>query len=182
MANAPEFKLTITVDGESQSFPLGAGLLENLVSSMSYVDSAEFAGVFSAAARHPAASLRKAVAGHDHLPGDVALDLANDPCASVRAQVPRSSMFRRVAPEAVILSLIESDPEVAVTIAELVPMFENADINVLCAALARHPDPLVRRTLAEYGGAPLSWLKQLCDDKMKDVADVARSQLKTRLQ
>ena len=180
MTNGPEFTLTITVGDEAQDFALGTEALVSLFSGGVHADRAEFAGALAAAAHHPAASVRRAVAAHDHLPGDAAMTLATDPCASVRAELLRSAIFRRIAPEATIVALIESDPDVAMSVAELVAQFENADINVLCAALAAHPDPSVRRALADGGGAPLKWLKKLRDDPAPDVAGRALFQLVSR--
>lgn len=179
MTNAPEFKLTITVGDYTQDFVLGAREVQYLVSS-SLVDAPEFAGVFAAAAHHPAAVVRRAASAQENLPGDAALKLATDPCAAVRVQVVRNALFRRVAPEAMILALIESDPEVAEAVAEVVGQFENTDINVLCDALARHPDPTVRRTLADNDYTPLKWLKSLRDDRAKEVANVALAKLAVR--
>jgi hypothetical protein len=179
MANVPEFKLTITVGDESQDFVLGAREVQYIVST-AFLDAPESAGVFAAAAHHPAAAVRLAASSQEHLPGDAALELATDPCANVRVQVVRNALFRRVAPEAMILALIESDPEVAAAVAEVVAQFENTDINVLCGALARHPDPTVRRTLADNDATPLNWLKKLRDDAAKEVADVALAKLAVR--
>lgn len=180
MTNEPEFTLTVTVGDESQDFALGAEAILSLMSGGMYVDRPEFAGALAAAAQHPAVSVRRAVAGRDHLPGDAAMALANDPCTSVRAELLRSAIFRRIAPESTVVALIASDPEVAMSVAELVAQFENADINVLCESLAAHPDPSVRRALVDAGGAPLKWLKKLRDDPAPDVAERALFQLVSR--
>lgn len=179
MANVPEFTLTITVGDESQGFVLGAVQVQSLLAN-GCMGSPEYAGVFAAAAHHPAAMVRLAAASQDLLPGDAALELATDPCAAVRDALVQNGIFRRVAPESMILALIESDPLVAETVAQCLALFENADINVLCDALRRHPDPTVRRALADNESTPLNWLKKLRGDTAKEVADAAREKLAVR--
>lgn len=172
------FTLTVTVAGESQEFVLGTQQIESLVSSAD--DAPEFAGLFSAAAQHPAKSVRMAVAGQEQLPGDAALALAQDPSADVRERVARNRVFGRFASEATVLKLIDSDPEVAEAIAANVEQFENADADALCAALVRHPDPTVRRALVWNSGTPAKWVKALRNDPARDVAAAAASRMASR--
>jgi hypothetical protein len=124
--------------------------------------------------------VRRSVAGSDNLPVEAALGLAEDPCASVRTQVASNDVFRQAAPEELVLRLIDSDPEVAESIANYVERYENADANVLCEALARHPDVVVRRTLASNSGTPVKWVRKLTNDPAHDVASAARQQLASR--
>ena len=172
------FTLRVTVAGESQEFVLGTQQIDSLVSCAE--DTAEFAGLFSATAQHPANCVRLTVAGRDQLPGDAALALAHDPCANVRTQVARSRVFGRFATEAVVLKLIDSDPQVAEAIAGGIEQFENADVNTLCEALVRHPDPTVRRALAWNSGTPLKWVKKLRNDPAQDVAATALAMMASR--
>ena len=179
MAAETTFTLTITSAGEPQTFTLGARHVESIVSGYG-TDTPEFAGLFAAAAQHPALSVRRSAAGQDNLPADAVLALANDPCASVRVQIVGNRVFRQVATEAVVLALIESDPEVADAVANYVGQFENVDVNVLCEALSRHPDPSVRRTLANNSDCPVKWLRKFRTDPSKDVMDTAISELASR--
>jgi hypothetical protein len=172
------FTLTVRVAGESQEFVLGTQQIEAVVGSAS--DTPEFAGLFSAAAQHPANSVRSIVASQDQLPGDAALELARDPSSNVRVRVAGSAVFRRFASEEAILKLIESDPEAAEAIAGYVERFENAEINTLCEALARHPDPTVRRALAWNSATPIKWVRKLRQDPTQDVAAGARSMMARR--
>jgi hypothetical protein len=172
------FTLTVTVAGESQEFVLGTQQIDSVVSSAD--DTAEFAGLFSAAAQHPANCVRMTVTGRDQLPGDAALALAHDPCANVRTQVVRNRVFGRFATEETVLKLIDSDPQVAEAIAGNIEQFENADVNTLCEVLMRHPDPTVRRALAWNSGTPLKWVKKLRTDSAQDVAATALSMMASR--
>ncbi len=178
MSDIPEFKITVTVAGKTQEFMLGTLPLQYVLGSIPDIPC--YAGLFSAAAHHPAAAVRNAVAGQDNLPGDAVLSLATDPSANVRARVVNSSIFRRAASEAMLLKLIAGDPEVAEAIAGNVEMFENADAGTLCAAIAAHPDPSVRLALASNHGTPVKWLKKLREDGARDVADCAQNMLASR--
>lgn len=174
-----KFTLTVTTGGESQDFVLGARHVEALVSTC-YGDTAEFAGLFAAAAQHPSVAVRRSVAGMQHLPGDSAMALAKDTCATVRRLVVQNQMFLRMAGDEAVLALIASDPEVADAVACMVSQFENADSNVLCEALSQHPDPDVRRSLANNNATPMKWLRKLRTDASKDVADAALETLTMR--
>ena len=180
MADETTFTLRVTAGEQTQDFALGAKHVEGIVSGV-LEDSGEFAGFFAAAAHHPAASVRRAAAAQDALPGDAALDLAGDPSTSVRAQTACNAMFRRTATQDMVLALIHSDPEVADAVAGSVSLFENADIDILCEAITRHPDPNVRRTLAWNSGTPVKWLKRLRQDSVRDVVDTATKELASRM-
>ena len=179
MATETQFTLKITMGDESQDFFLGARPLESII-SCALSDTPEFAGFFAAAAQHPASTVRRTVASQAQLPGDASLALANDPSASVRVQLVQNPSFRRLAPEAVVLGLVKSDSEVAAAVAGLVHGFENADIDVLCKAIAQHPDPVVRCALAWNSGTPLKWLKVLRGDPTREVADTALREMAGR--
>jgi len=179
MATELTFTLTVTAAGESQDFVLGARHVESLVST-SYGDTAEFAGLFAAAAQHPSASVRRSVAGMQHLPGDAAMALSKDPCAIVRRNVVQNQMFMRMAGDETVLALIASDPEAAEAVAFMVTQFENADSNVLCEALLQHPDPDVRRALGSNCSTPMKWLRKLRTDESKEVAAAALETLNNR--
>lgn len=172
------FTLVVAVAGESQEFVLGTQQIDSVVSSAD--DIVEFAGLFSAAAQHPANCVRMTVAGRDQLPGDAALALAHDPCANVRTQVVRNRVFGRFATEETVLKVIDSDPQAAEAIANNIEQFENADVNTICEALVRHPDPTVRRALAWNSGTPLKWVKKLRSDPAQDVAATALSMMASR--
>lgn len=174
-----KFTLTIKAGGESQEFVLGARHVEALVSTC-YGDTAEFAGLFAAAAQHPSAAVRRSVASLQHLPGDAAMALARDPSAMVRRNVLQNQMFQRMAGDDTVLALIASDPEVAETVAFMVTQFENTDSNVLCEALLQHQDPDVRRALANNSATPMKWLRKLRTDASGDVADAALQALTMR--
>lgn len=174
-----KFTLSITNGGEVHDLELGARHIEVLVSIYSG-DSAEYAGMFAAAARHPSVAVRRAVASLQNLPADAALALAKDPCASVRRFVIQSRMYLQMADDESVLALIGSDPEVAENVACSVSQFENADIDVLCEALSQHPDTEVRRALANNGATPMKWLRKLRGDGSKDVADTATETITQR--
>lgn len=172
------FVLAVSVAGESQEFSLGALHLEYVLSILP--DTADYAGFFGAAAQHQAGAVRRSAASREHLPGDAALQLATDPCSSVRIQAVTNRMFQRLASESTVLALIASDPDVAEAVANTMSMFENADLAVLCESLSRHPDPSVRRAVASNGATPTKWLRQLREDGSKDVAEMAMNELTSR--
>lgn len=172
MTTEVKFTLTISTGGESQEFVLGSRHVEALVST-SYGDTTAFAGLFAAAAQHPSASVRRAVAGMQHLPGDAAMALARDSCATVRRNVVQNRIFLRMAGDEVVLALIASDPEIAEAVSCLVSQFENADTDVLYETLSQHPDPDVRRALAYDSSTPMKWLRKLRNDAHREVADAA---------
>ena len=174
-----DLTLTVTTATGTQTFTLGAAHFEAIVGTWQ-ADNSSLAELFGIAAAHPSYSVRRSVAGSDHLPVEAALALAEDPCASVRSQVASNDLFRQAAPEELVLRLIDSDPEVAEAIANYVERFENADVNALCEALARHPDVVVRRTIASNGGTPVKWVRKLTSDPVPDVAGAARQQMSSR--
>ena len=180
MADETTFMLRVTTGEQTQDFLLSAKNIEAIISS-ALEDSAEFAGFYAAAAHHPAAGVRRAAAAQNSIPGDAVLDLADDPSTSVRVQAVCNTMFRRTASEGMVLALIESDPDVADAVAGSVSVFENADIDVICEAISRHPDPNVRRTLAWNSATPVKWLKRLRQDSTREVAETATKELASRM-
>lgn len=179
MQSSINVTLTVATGGKVLTFPLGASHLESIVGGFGS-DSPELVELYVIASQHPSYSVRRSVVNRDCLPADAALAMANDPCASVRTQLARTEVFRQVASEEMVLQLIASDPEVAEAVAGYVERYENVDVNVLCDALFKHPDPVVRSALASNSGTPVRWVRKLVNDPMPDVAAVAAHEIKNR--
>jgi hypothetical protein len=173
------FKLTVTTNGESREFALGTRDIQAVVDVLPGNDPG-FAGVFAAASVHPAAAVRASAARKECLPADAAMELANDPCATVRRAVVSSPFFRRLAKEEMILRMMEVDPEVAEAVADNLGRFEVANTDVLGEALLVHPDPNVRLRMAEGTCTSVKLLNKLCQDASPDVAIAARRVIQTR--
>jgi hypothetical protein len=146
-----EFKLVVERNNESQEVTLGSSVLLNVIESLPG-DEPSFAGVFAAASSHPAATVRLGVARKECLPADAVMELADDPCASVRRTVVSNACFQRFAMNPLILRMIASDSEVAAAIAENFGALQIVSANVVGEALLSHADTNVRVKLAECEG------------------------------
>lgn len=170
------FSLTVTVDGETQSVALGTHEVQAMI-EMLPGDNPAFAGMFAAAASHPAATVRMSAAGKACLPADSVLQLATDPAVSVRRAVLASPFFRRLASDDLVIRMIKADPDIAVIVAGMLEQFEMANADVLGDAIATHPDPNVRLRAASAASTPKRLLNLLCQDPSADVARAARKNL-----
>jgi len=173
------FKLVVEMDEGTQEFALGLSELRDVIDVLPSAEPS-FAGLFAAASSHAAASVRLSAARKESLPADAAMDLARDPCASVRRAVTSNAHFQRFAMDPLVLRMIASDPEVAAGVAENFGSLQIANADVVGEALLSHSDTSVRLKLAECQGTPIKLLNQLRQDSTREVAQAAHQTLLSR--
>lgn len=148
MSEKLAFTLVVAIDNETQSFDLGLREVQSLIDALPG-NEPSFAGVFAAASSHPAAPVRISAARKECLPADSEMELASDPCASVRRGIVSNVFFQRFAMNPLVLRMIASDPEVAAAVAENFNALQIASLEVVGEALLNHRDTSVRLRLAE---------------------------------
>lgn len=173
------FTVVVTIGEEMQAFDLGATEIQSVIDALPGSEPS-FAGLFAAASSHPAASVRMSAATKECLPADSAMELASDPCATVRRSVVSNVFFRRFAMNPLVLRIIASDPEVASAIAEKLTALQIANADVIGEAFIAHPDTSVRLKLAGSASAPINLLNKLRHDLARDVVRAADATLRER--
>ncbi len=181
MSNKLAFTLVVAIGEETQAFDLGSTELHRVIDALPGNESS-FAGLFAAASGHPAATVRLSAATEECLPADSAMELASDPCASVRRAVVSNASFQRFAMDPLVLRMITSDPEVAAEIAANLSSLQIANAEVVGESILRHPDPSVRIQLAQGSNTPIRLLNQLRHDSVREVANAAHIALRSRFQ
>lgn len=179
MTEGLTFKLTATMNGETQEFALGTQELQSVVDALPG-EAAAFAGFFSAASTHTCARVRAAAARKECLPTDAAMELAADRSVEVRRALLYSPLFRRFASDETLLRMIAADPEFAENVVEYLDQFESASAEVIADALMTDPDTGIRQRLALNSCTPVRVLKKLIKDKAPEVAESARQSINQR--
>jgi hypothetical protein len=179
MSNKLAFTLRVAIDDETQEFVLGSTDIRNVLDALPG-NEPSFAGLYAAASSHAAASVRASAARKECLPADSAMELASDPCATVRREVVSNALFLRFAMDPLVLRMIASDPEVAEAIAENFSALQIANADAVGESLLNHPDPNVRLRLAEGTSTPINLLNKLRHDPAREVAHAAHQTLRAR--
>jgi hypothetical protein len=179
MSNKLTFRLVKAINDETQEFDLGTAEIQSVVEALPG-NEPSFAGLFAAASSHPKATVRISAASKECLPADSAMELASDPCATVRRTVVSNAFFQRFAMDSLVLRMIASDPEVAAEIAENLSALQITNADVVGESSLSHPDPSVRLKLAEGSNTPISLLNQLRHDSVREVAHAAHTALRSR--
>lgn len=179
MSNKLKFRLVVAINDETQEFDLGTAEIQSVVEALPG-NEPSFSGLFAAASSHPAAPVRISAAMKECLPADSAMELAGDPCATVRRAVVSNACFQRFALNPLVLRMIASDPEVAAELAANLSSLQIANADVIGEAILSHPDPSVRIRLAESSNTPINLLNQLRHDSVREVARAAHTALRSR--
>jgi hypothetical protein len=167
--------LTVEVDGQSTSYPVGAALLRDIISSFPDVEAS--APLFEIMARHPSSGVRQNVARMEFLSEEAVSILSRDDDISVMQSLCGNDKFKRYATEDVVVPLIARDRDCAESIAGYVERFQNCDTHVLIKAFLDCPDPDRRLALARNSDlSPRLW-KEMRNDPDPSVANEAQLRL-----
>lgn len=171
-----KFKLIVEVDGnEVSNDELGSQALSGLVNSCP--DAVEYRSLFGYLALSPSSQVRADVAYRDNLCEKTVELLANDSSMDVRRRLCVQTTFKEWVSTEMLADFINSDADMAKTIASAISEYSNADVNTIATELAKHTDPDVRLSLADNWGTPKKLLKQLLSDNDASVRASAKRTL-----
>ncbi|WP_146107643.1 hypothetical protein [Porphyrobacter sp. HT-58-2] len=139
---------TISISFDSESFIVGndAEFLSAVCSSIPEGTAPE---LLVALAAHNSTQVQCALASRSDLPSAALEALANAGKMAVRRTLVHSEPFRAWATTDLLIEWCLADEEFAAPLARQIMEFENADTAELFALLSVHPDPDVRRELAQ---------------------------------
>ena len=179
MSGKLEFKLVVTEnDNEVLSKLLSYRQVEGIV--FNAPDNKDSADMFVVAARHPASSVREAVAGNQCLPESVVKALSADKSINVLRRLVYNERFKEKATFKQLEKLVALDTEIAESIANNIEDFKEAGTEKLDELLVIHADPSVARSLADSYTTPEKVLKTLLKHADPCVVGAAKDSLKNR--
>lgn len=175
-----EWKVTFTVEvnGQATSYPVGVGLLRDIINNFPDVEAST--PLFELMARHPSSGVREYVARMEFLSEEAVSLLSTDEDISVQRNLCGNEKYRRSATEDKVVPLIAKDRDCADTIASSVERFQNCEMDVLIRAFLDCPDPDRRLFLAKNSGISMRLMKQLSKDPDPSVAGEAQQRLRDR--
>lgn len=177
MSNSLKFKIVISEKGD-ESFSAALSFEDVMSIVQNCPDDAKHHEFFALAARHPASSVREAVACKDCLAEETVRELCKDSSISVLRNLVRSLGFRKYAPEEEVLRLLGLDSEIAQSVADNLESFQQLDASELASILAEHQDPSVVASVAGNYSAPKKIVKGLVGHPDPYVARQAVERLK----
>ncbi len=156
----------------------GALSYEEMMSVISSCpDSPSNQALFEFAAFHPSSTVREYVASKDNLSSKTVEILSADKSINVLRSLVRSSSFKKLASDKLLVELIRLDFEIARNIADYYEQYEMADSSKLIAALLESTDPAVLTSLAGNYSTPKKIIKELANNSDPYVANTAKNRL-----
>lgn len=175
MDKQAQFKLVVSLQGETREYPLGHVALDRLTGAL---DTLKDAFLWDAFAAHPSYEVRQMAAYQDFLSPALLDALAEDPVVAVRETVfCNESYCQRVSLDTLLRHIKTDDVAVVRQIVHSLSDYKAADTSTLADALAKHPDPTIRLALAESGNLDNGRIKKLAADRDVDTSLAARRAL-----
>ena len=135
---------------------LGVETLTDVISQLP--DTQEFESVFEELSKSPSYTVRAAVAVKTHLSPEVVNRLAHDKTRQVVSNLLANSSVAKQIPQSVLAAkLAQDDPELLVEIIGELHGLPQLDHEAVAVELASHPDPAVRRALAQSCAVTEGW-------------------------
>lgn len=170
------FKLGI-YDGDKEIYQGDLSYEEMMSVISSCPDSLSNQALFELAALHPSSTVREYVASKDNLSPKAVDILSSDKSVNVLRSLVRSSAFKKLASDKLLIELIHLDFEIARNIADYYEQYEMADSSKLIAALLESTDPAVLTSLAGNYSTPKKIIKDLANNSDPYVANTAKNRL-----
>ena len=160
----------VIIDG--QEFVIGTSAIQSLVTSTP--DDIANSTLFSLLAKHPAATVRWAVACKEKLAPETAILLSKDKDLDILRSIVRNETFRKVATDKDLKRLFEiGDRNLRESIANNPETYENCEYNLILKLILDCKDSGIRTSLAENYKTPKRILKILKNDSDPDVRSAA---------
>lgn len=167
---------TLTIGSEA------IALSEEVVQSIAFAleDHERHTQLFAELAKHPSCRVRQQVARNDKLDRPTVELLARDTDVEVLRNLVLSEAARRYLTLDMLVRMIELDAYLASALAHRIDDFGLATTVQLAERLMSHPDPIVRRDLAQADATPKRFVKALCKDPDLSVMMAAQEALANR--
>ena len=180
IAKRDEMKAMLVIEGKNKlTIELAYEELISIVSSLP--DTSDLTAGYAILATHPSCSIRECVARKDKLDEATVEFLADDKEASVIRALASSEKARECLSIEKLVEMINRDVDTAQSIASSVESYANADAedpaSKVSEALANHPDPQVRNSLAGNSRTSKRILKDLLKDEDSRVRASAQQSL-----
>jgi hypothetical protein len=153
--------ISISLDYKNSPFGNDAEFVTSICSSIPEGTASDF---LVALATHNSTQVQCALASRSDLPTAAIEALVDGGKMAVRRTLVHSKSFKVWATTDLLIEWCHADEEFAASLARQIMEFGNADTAELFALLSGHPDPDVRRQLAQAWRLPKPFRKQLLND------------------